>query len=159
MAKDYKALPSCEELWELFDYKPLTGELVRRSSRGGQFAGTVACVSHPDGYRRVKVRRAAYTAQRIVWRWVTSEDPGALQVDHKDRNRSNNACNNLRLVTHGQNQWNRAGTSRCGVKGVTALSDTKFVARIRRGGVVRFLGYYKTAEEAGAAYVAAGGIP
>ena len=30
MSRAYKALPATEQLWELFDYKPLTGELVCR---------------------------------------------------------------------------------------------------------------------------------
>lgn len=43
--------------------------------------------------------------QRMLGRVIDSKE----QVDHADRDRSNNSRSNLRIVTHQQNQWNRTG--------------------------------------------------
>ena len=112
MTKAYKALPSAEELWELFDYKPLTGELVwnnhpRYKAWKGKTAGSV----YENGYKvielKIKGKRLRYTIQRVIWKWVTSKDPGAFHVDHRDRCKMNNTFGNYRLSTPKQNSNNR----------------------------------------------------
>ena len=57
----YSPLPPAELLWRLFDYKPLTGELIRRVSinsraRAGSTAGTVRY----DGYYVLSVNNKLY---------------------------------------------------------------------------------------------------
>ena len=40
---------------------------------------------------------------RIIWETFVGEIPDGYELDHKDNNRSNNALNNLQLVTHKEN--------------------------------------------------------
>ena len=60
-----------------------------------------------DGYWHVCFRSERYAAHRVVWFLVNNDDPGELEIDHKDRNKSNNKISNLRVVTHKQNVNNR----------------------------------------------------
>jgi hypothetical protein len=73
--------------------------------------------------------------------------------DHKNLNRLDNRRLNLRPATDSQNQHNRSKyrNNTTGFKGVTRCQG-KFQARITVKGEQIFLGYYKTAEEAHAAY-------
>ena len=150
MARAYSPLPHASELWELFDYKPLTGELVRRKTAGGQLPGTVVRSFHPAGYLQASVNGRLFLAHRLVWVWVKGEDPGPGSLDHKDRNRANNVFHNLRKATNGQNGANRIA------KGIKRTRNGKrYEARIIVDYKYTHLGTYDTAEEAGAAYAKA----
>jgi hypothetical protein len=46
------------------------------------------------------------------------EVPEGYDVDHKDRNRSNNTDDNLRLATRSQNMYNKPGVERALPKGI-----------------------------------------
>ena len=65
-------------------------------------------------------------------------------IDHRDRNRQNNAVWNLRSVNSSENQWNRGG------KGVKKLS-TSWKAKIRVNNKEIYKNF-KTEEEASHAY-------
>ena len=93
-----KPLPTQQRLHQLFDYSVVTGQLWRRYKSGAQVAG-----GHNKGYLSVFVDGVPYQAHRLIWRWVTGDDCGALQVNHIDCVRDNNAWHNLELVTHQQN--------------------------------------------------------
>lgn len=76
-------------------------------------------------------------------------------ADHIDGNGLNNRRGNLRSCTKTQNMHNAKGksNSKTGLKGVCYHSrDNLFNARIRVDGKRKSLGYFKTAEEAHAAY-------
>ena len=100
MSRAYKALPATEQLWEQFDYKPLTGELVRK--KGKPIA--THCV---QGYKRVHINGLTYPQHRIVWGWVTGKEPGQNPLDHIDRNKANNCFWNLRVCNDSVNMLNR----------------------------------------------------
>jgi len=59
----------------------------------------------------------SYQAWRLVWA-LHYGDPGDHQIDHIDRDRSNNRIENLRLATPSQNQFNRTRFGKPGFKGV-----------------------------------------
>ena len=150
MARAYRPLPSVAELWELFSYNPLTGELfwrVRRSSqtRLDQAAGFIDAY----GYRSIKVNNFQIRAHRLVWAWVTGVDPGSVQIDHKDQNKANNRIWNLRLCTDTENRANILG-----MKG-WCRANGRYKARLIHNGKALYLGTYDTPEEAHAAYLAA----
>jgi hypothetical protein len=77
-----------------------------------------------------------------------------FEIDHKDGDIYNNAWDNLREATHFDNMSNRAqvlGTS--GFRGVSYDKRRElYSANIQSYNVTRFLGYYKTAEEASCIY-------
>jgi hypothetical protein len=146
MAKAYKPLPAADELWELFDYKPLTGQLVRRRVQGRMKPGDIAGTLTANGYVKVAVNTKQYYAHRLVYMWVTGNDPYDLDLDHADANRTNNCFWNLRTCTRTENNFNRkaAGYVRVG---------NRYYARICVGGrQVVALGGYATPKEAEAAY-------
>jgi hypothetical protein len=154
----YRPLPSAEELWHLFDYKPLTGELIYRVDTMRKKAGDVACYPRPNGYRSVSPPGQRHLqAHRVVWAWVTGQDPIGHEVDHRDLNKGRNAWGNLRCCTHPQNMGNipaRGGHGRRyhPLKGVNlSRSLGRYEARIGN----EHLGTFDTPEEAHAAYCAA----
>lgn len=58
------------------------------------------------GYRQVYIARNHYLVHRLVAETFLGEIPKGHEVDHIDRNRSNNALDNLRIVTSHENRVN-----------------------------------------------------
>lgn len=80
------------------------------------------------------------------------EDP-KIQVDHINGNTLNNQRSFLRLATNSQNQFNRIKTrGASSYKGVSRAYGTKWSARIEVGDVRRWLGSFKSEEDAALAY-------
>ena len=100
-----RPLPSQERLKELFNYDPESGEVTlkfpKRSTPSPKDRATFN-----GGYSTLSVDGKSYSIHRIIWRWMTGEDPGNLHVDHRDRNKSNNVWSNLRKGTTKQNAEN-----------------------------------------------------
>jgi hypothetical protein len=71
-----------------------------------------------------------------------------LQIDHISRNKLDNSIENLRLVTHQENQFNRDA------KGCS-FNKGKWVAYIKINGKQIHLGRYNTQEEAHNKYLEA----
>jgi len=90
-----------EYLWERFDYKPLTGELIRRYT--DQFrhkAGTAVGGKTPRGYLKTPIRGRQTLLHRVIYAWVTGAEPAdGLHIHHIDHNPGNNAWHNLVVVT------------------------------------------------------------
>ena len=72
-------------------------------------------------------------------------------VDHIDGNPLNNQRNNLRICTHQQNCLNNRGCGKNRYKGVYKIKNTIY-SRIQYNGIDRYLGSFKTEEEAAMAY-------
>lgn len=148
-----------ERLKELMDYNPETGEFVRKVRRGrmgavGSLAGTV----NRKGYVIIEIDGQPYTAHRLAWLFMTGEMP-MDQVDHRDRNKQNNAWSNLREATNAQNHQNRVDplkSNKSGFLGVCLHKTAqKWVAQIKKDGRRIYLGLHETPEAAHAAYLAA----
>jgi len=79
--------------------------------------------------------------------------PANTQIDHRNRNGLDCTRGNLRFATHGQNihnQGSRGGSSR--FKGVSRKTKNRWVAQIMADRKWRYLGLFKTEEEAAKAY-------
>lgn len=86
-----------------------------RRNKKGMIAG---CLDK-SGYWHIQLFGKTFLAHRLAWLYVTGNWP-ENQIDHIDRNRSNNSFLNLRAATNSQNcrnsKINSLNTS--GIKGV-----------------------------------------
>ena len=95
-----------------------------------------------------------YLEHRVVWRIVNGAWP-AGELDHINGVRDDNRLENLRDSTRQQNMFNRKATkgSTSKYKGVSWKSkNSKWVAQCCISGKVKYLGLYKTEQEAAKAY-------
>lgn len=77
-----------------------------------------------------------------------------VEIDHIDRDPSNNRWINLRAATRELNNQNKGlnKNNKTGVKGVRKKRD-KYEAKIMRNGIHVRLGLFDSAEEAAVAYI------
>lgn len=127
-----------KELHEKLEYK--NDGLYWRSGRYVGRAGTL----RPDGYRNISVKlngkKKTYLEHRLCFYYMNGRWP--KEIDHVDRNKSNNAWSNLRECTRAENNWNK--DSGKGIK----KSCQKYMVEIRRNGVYKYLGRFDTYEQA-----------
>lgn len=107
--------------------------------------------SPSDGYLLIKIDGQKHKASRLAWLYVYGEWP-ALELDHKDRNRRNNAWINLRPATNAQNQANKLAHNKKGNPRGVRERNGRWDARINYGKQQIYLGAFSTAEDASAAY-------
>jgi len=155
---NYRAAVTADRLREVLDYDPLTGIFRWRIRPANRMRiGQIAGGGHVKGYRRIRVDGLLYLAHRLAWLFVHGDFP-ILDIDHIDRNRDNNAIENLRVATTSLNCANsrhrRNNTS--GFKGVEwRKAKQKWHAGIMVDGRRLHLGTFDTPEAAHAAYMAA----
>ena len=114
--------------------------------------------SQPDGkgYLKVKIptpekKVMNYTVHRLVANAFVPRVVGKELLDHVDRCRTNNRASNLRWCDKYENNRNRSimSNNTTGVTGVYKHTTTgKWMAFIRAGGKMMYLGLYDTKEEA-----------
>lgn len=134
-------------------YDPQTGDFFWLD---GPRAGLIAGCTFSNGYRNLTIDGKMVGAHRVAWYFVYGYMP--KQIDHINGNPADNRLVNLRESTQSQNKQNsrtKRGT-KSGLKGICYSKDhKKWRAMIGPRGAVRHLGYFKTPEEAHAAYVLA----
>ncbi len=145
---------------EALDYDPETGNFTWReplSSRAkvGQRAGR----KDGRGYIRIGLDGFYYNGHRLAWLYVYGEWPDG-GLDHRNRDKTDNRIENLRLATKSQNMANsyRRKDNASGFKGIYFQKDKRkrpWLAQIRKDGKKFHLGYFPTPEEGHAAYAAA----
>jgi hypothetical protein len=146
-----KPLPTQKELHTLFEYSPTTGLFTYKIKpnqriRIGSVAGTIHKVT---GYRLIQVNKKSYKASRLAWMYVYGEDPGDLTVDHIDRDKANDAIDNLRLATQSQQLFNRSGWNKStGIRGVRYNQKTETYSAVICFGGLNTTKQFNTAEEA-----------
>ncbi len=72
--------------------------------------------------------------------------------DHRNGDGLDNRAHNLRVATNAQNQMNKAMRGKSGFKGVWSVPGGKFAAKVFANERYRYLGRFKTAEDAARAY-------
>lgn len=142
------------DLLHQLDYDPETGVFTRRTKVSNVTAGSVAGGLNGDGYVHIRIGSKKYKAHRLAWFYIYRNWPLTF-VDHVNGVKSDNRIANLREATRAENQRNRKTNynSASGRKGVCFDERTaKWKAAIRVNRKPIHLGYFKTAEEAHAAY-------
>lgn len=156
----YKPMPSYRHLHRLFEVAPIedfalgvkSGLVWRSDRKRGIKAGSNA------GFKkfrrgsltifdwRVRVDGSLFTVSRIIYFMSHKIDPGCFQVDHVDRNPSNNNIANLRLDLYGDFHFiNRSVqlNNTSGATGVYWSSEVrKWRAAFKLDGKHHHLGYF-----------------
>ena len=142
-----------DRLKELFEYCPITGTFTRKKGVKKACAGVVAGTRALNGYITISVDCRRYYAHRLAWLYMTGEMP--VQVDHADRDRSNNAWSNLRKADNSRNGANKvvSNESKSGFKGVSFhKQNRKWRARVKVDGKEKHLGLFDDERSAAIAY-------
>lgn len=156
---------------ELLDYDPATGicrwrvacNTTSTTRQIGDIAGSLMPPTRNGGggYLTVWIEGRAYKLHRLIWLHVTGQWPDP-EVDHINLNRANNRWTNLREATRSQNSANSPGwRKRQGLKGAYRVNKNRgdkkcgWVSYITVERNRIYLGFFKAAEEAHAAYVEA----
>ena len=132
-----------DKIRELLDYNEETGVFTWKASLGGTRADKID--KGATGYPRVYVRLLGkkYMASRIAFLCMGKELP--KQVDHLDRDSTNNRWSNLAASTALENSRNRS-KSRANTSGVTGVTwnqaANKWKAQVRVKSITKFLGYF-----------------
>lgn len=148
-----KKLPTIERLTQLLALNG--GTLYWKESRGRVSAGSIAGSPGRAGapHSRIRIDGEVYLLHRVVWALANGRDPFPLDVDHINRDASDNRPENLRAATRQENSRNTAprpgGTSK--YIGVSWASG-KWRAAIRDGSGTRYLGRYRDEVDAAMAY-------
>lgn len=155
-ATDIHSGLTAEQVRELLAYDPLTGALAWRVTRTGTAKSGSLAGSIRNGYMRTSVYGRSYLNHRLIWLFVTGQWP-INEIDHINGRKDDNRFDNLRDVTSLTNKENIRRPSICNKLGVLGVSKRKnrktFRAQIRVRGNVTLIGYYKSQEEARAAYL------
>ena len=109
--------------------------------------------NHSKGYNMIRFNNKCILRHRIMCYCFKELDltDTKIQVDHINHDKLNNNIENLRLVTHQQNHFNRSN-----VKGYYFNKrEQKYRASIKINQKEIHLGYYNTEEEAREAYLRA----
>jgi HNH endonuclease len=146
---------TAKRLRRLLHYNEKTGEFTWLKSQGRVKAGARAgCFCDSDGTWRIGVAGRLYKRARLAVLWNTGEWP-RQEVVHRNGDPADDRWCNLREATHSQMVANR-GVQRNNTTGFKGVSPSKngFMAKIKKDGKSIYLGYYRTPEEAHAAYCA-----
>lgn len=142
-------------LKELLHYNPETGVFTWRIPRNcnNATAGSSAGSADQLGYVKIRVDRRLYKAHRLAFLYMLGEFPPD-EVDHIDRDPSNNRWENLRSATRSENAANRGlqRNNTSGHRGVTwSRQLQKWMAQGQLRGRMRHLGYFTDIDAAASA--------
>lgn len=139
-----------KRLLEVLTYDPTTGEFTANINRGPLKAGQKLGNPHKDGYVRLMIDRKEYLGHRLAWLYMTGEWPNG-ELDHKNRIRSDNRWENLRLAT-GHGNWQNIVLPKSNTSGAKGIcydkSHGRWKVQIGHNGQRISLGYYSDLEDA-----------
>lgn len=150
-----------EQASQLLRYEPDTGKLfwVVRKKGGKGYGSEAGYMNKKIGYMYVGINRYRCLVHRIAWLLHYGYAPDC-QIDHIDRNRSNNRIDNLRLAQRNEkdNHQNKSISSNntSGALGVYwHKAAKKWCSEIWVDNIKHYLGIFEEFEDAVAARKAA----
>lgn len=157
--RDPKRRLSARFVRSILHYDPETGVFTwrRRADRSARwntrYAGTPAgTVSGSTRYRFIEIRRP-YPAHRLAWLYMTGRWPEE-QIDHVNRDRSDNRFANLTCASNAENARNRGAQSNnrsSGHRNISRHFDGRWRVRVRADGRDHHVGCYHSLADAIAA--------
>jgi hypothetical protein len=150
-------LPAYAEMAATYSYDPETGMITRISSPHARAIGRVVGHSDGRGYLQIRHQGKELIAHRVAWLLAYGEWPDPERdLDHINRDRTDNRIENLRLATRSENIVNGPVRNRLGVRGVRHRPDMpqgkQYEARITKNKKITVLGFFGTADDASIAY-------
>jgi hypothetical protein len=145
-------LPHKRELERRFRYQ--NGKLFYRcwvSGLARSWIGEEAGFMHHSGRRYIRIRGKEFPASRIIWTMFYGKIPRGKEIDHKDRNPSNDRISNLRIVSRALNMRNKSDykSNSSGYRGVSLHKETgRWRPYCCVGGKMIYDGLYANIEEA-----------
>lgn len=127
---------------KLFEYRE-DGSLVWKVSRGSVRVGDIAGSLNNHGYLVVGIDSVTYRVHQIVFLIHYNYIPKV--IDHIDRDKINNRIENLRSVTHRENNLNRSDSSE--TPNIFNQEDS-FLVQFMFEGIPQYYGRFKTLAEA-----------
>lgn len=147
---------TAERLREVLEYKPETGEFIRRTKTGKKGnVGSAVGWKIADGRWMISVDGIKMRRSVAAWLYVNGAIP-KNDIDHVNRDPSDDRLQNLREATRQQNMANKTihKNNSCGFKGVHLHKQTgKWRATVRFNRKNKHIGLFSTKEEAHQAYV------
>lgn len=145
-------------LEEFFVFNPDDGRFRWLNSSGRVASGQRAGSLRKDGYRVLRFphdgRRFYLMEHRAAWIMVHGSIPPDLEIDHINRDRSDNRITNLRLATRADNARYRKPIRGANYKGVSFdKSKGAWRAYIGVNGRREWIGTFKTEDAALCAYI------
>ena len=155
---------SQEQLRELLDYDPETGELRWKPKAGSEWqiswnvrhAGkpALAASNGKYGHRVGQLFGRKVYAHRVIWAWMTGGWP-EQEIDHINGDTSDNRWCNLREANGSQQRANSVWPGRSLPRGVyrnNQIGGRAYIAAITINGQYVYLGAFDTPKEAHEAY-------
>jgi hypothetical protein len=146
-----------DRLRDLLSYDPDTGLFHWRRTWGNAHQGAVAGSVNARGYRMISVDAKIYGAHRLAWLYTHGVWPNP-EIDHINRQRSDNRLANLRVADRRINNQNTElrKSNSSGFRGVTWHSRRNaWQVRISANGAIHALGYFDDLTTAAQAYATA----
>jgi len=142
-----------ERLKEVLHYAFDAGVFHWLVKRGSRAAGAPAGATDAYGYTVIRIDKRLYKAHQLAWLYQYGYFPDG-NLDHIDRNKANNAIDNLRIVNQSENMQNQTRS-----RGVYLdKARNKWCARLKVNYKNIFLGRFDLYEDALSAYAAAAAI-
>jgi hypothetical protein len=133
-----------KEIKELFDYKDGNLYWKKASSKRIKIGKKIGNQHPKNKYIQFVYKGKLYMLHRLIWLWHENELIDGLEIDHIDRDRSNNRIENLRQVSKSINNANR----KAAYVNYCDNSWKAYTSRSLTNGKQIHLGCYKTKEEA-----------
>lgn len=109
-----------QQLLDVLECDPINGKLFWKIPARRRKVGDEAGALRPDGYVQIQINYELHLAHRLMFLATTGVYP-TLEIDHINRNRSDNRMVNLRITTRKENGENLsiAKNNSSGFRGVS----------------------------------------
>ena len=131
-----------DDLKDLLHYDKDTGVFTWLVSRGHAAVGKIAGCINAKGYLQIRIYGKTYRAHRLVFLYMEGKLPPD-QVDHINRDKTDNRWSNLRHATHLINQNNKANNNAVIGVGFRKQNKKWFADATQVKGKRKRLGYSK----------------